>query len=60
MSNKKKINAVKEIEFRVNSVKKICENALDGSDEINLFTEIDRIDNMLFDIQDFINDLKDE
>ena len=58
--SEKKLNAIKEIEFRVNKVKNICENALDGSDEINLFTEIDRIDNMLFDIQDFINDLKDE
>lgn len=55
----KKLNAIKEIEFRVNRCKEICTNALEGSDEINLFTEMDKIDSWLFDINDFINDLKD-
>ena len=57
----KKLNAIKEIEFRISEVKKICDNALySGHEEINLFTKIDLIDNLLSDINDFINDLKDE
>lgn len=58
MSNKK-LNAIKEIEFRINEVKNVCDNALNGASEVNLFTEVDRIDSLLFDIQDFINDLKE-
>ena len=53
----KKINAIKEIEFRVNKCKEICDSGSFGGDP---FHSLNEIDNLLFDIQDFINDLKDE
>jgi len=55
----KKLNAIKEIEFRVNKVKEITQKVIDtrAYDECNW---IERIDDLLFDINDFINDLKDE
>ena len=56
----KKLNAIKEIESRISNIKKICDKVIRGKDEINLFSEIDCIDDLLFDINDFINDLKDE
>ena len=54
----KKLNAIKEIEFRINKCKEIC-----GSVPLELHeldTAIEDIDTLLFDINDFINDLKDE
>jgi hypothetical protein len=56
----KKINAIKEIESRIFNMKKICDEVIRESKEIDLFSEIDKIDDLLFDIDDFINDLKDE
>ena len=54
----KKLNAIKEIEFRINKCKEIC-----GNVPLELY-ELDRavedIDTLLFDINDFINDLKDK
>ena len=55
----KKLNAIKEIESRISNMKKICDKVIREKDEVNLFTEIDCIDDLLFDINDFINDLKD-
>lgn len=55
MSDKKAF-AIKEIEFRINKCKEICDNGSFGGDP---FTSIDEIDTLLFDIQDFINDLKE-
>jgi hypothetical protein len=52
----KKLNAIKEIEFRINRVKNTCNNKDSYSDKDTL---IDEIDTLLFDINDFINDLKD-
>ena len=54
----KKINAIKEIECRINRVKQYC---IGHSNEgaIELSERFEEIDNLLFDIQDFINDLKD-
>jgi hypothetical protein len=55
----KKLNAIKEIEFRVNAAKKSCREVLvDGA--FDSYSRVEHIDNLLFDIQDFINDLKDE
>ena len=53
----KKLNAIKEIEFRVNKCKEFCDNGSLGG---NPLKTLDEIDTLLFDIQDFINDLKDE
>jgi hypothetical protein len=58
MSNKK-LNAIKEIESRIFNMKKICDEVIRGAKEIDLFSEIDKIDDLLFDIDDFINDLKE-
>ena len=58
MSNER-INAIKEIEFRINMVKQLCI----GHSELNAIESAERfeeIDNLLYDINDFINDLKDE
>lgn len=55
----KKLNAIKEIEFRVTKCNEYCNKARDVED-YNYFKAIDEIDTLLFDIQDFINDLKDE
>lgn len=55
--SKEKLNAIKEIESRVNRVKELCDNGSKSGDPLET---IDLIDNLLFDIQDFINDLKDE
>lgn len=54
----KKLNAIKEIEFRVEACKKICSIPLIDWDELN--NALNEIDTLLFDINDFINDLKDE
>ena len=56
----KKLNAIKEIESRITEIKVICDKVIRGVKEVNLYTEIDCIDDLLFDINDFINDLKDE
>ena len=52
----KKLNAIKEIEFRVNKCKEICGNVPLELHELD--TAIEDIDTLLFDINDFINDLK--
>ena len=52
----KKLNAIKEIEFRINKCKEICGNVPLELHEID--TAIEDIDTLLFDINDFINDLK--
>jgi hypothetical protein len=54
----KKLNAIKEIEFRINKCKEICGNVPLELHE--LYIAIEDIDTLLFDINDFINDLKDE
>lgn len=56
--NDRKLNAIKEIEFRINKVKSFCPGIDLPAYEAN--TYLDEIDTLLFDIQDFINDLKDE
>jgi len=59
MSERK--NAIKEIEFKVNYVKNKVFELIHGEvDSLTLLNGIDEIDNMLFDINDFIKDLKDE
>ena len=57
MSNKK-LNAIKEIEFRINKAQKLCQGNRLNSNELSVV--LDDIDSLLFDINDFINDLKDE
>ena len=53
----KKLNAIKEIESRINSAKASCKEVLiDGV--FDAYSRIEHIDNLLFDINDFINDLK--
>lgn len=54
----KKLNAIKEIEFRVEACKKICSTPLIDWNELN--NALNEIDTLLFDINDFINDLKDD
>ena len=54
--SEKKLNAIKEIEFRVNKCKEICGNVPLELHELD--TAIEDIDTLLFDINDFINDLK--
>ena len=54
----KKLNAIKEIEFRINKVKSFCPGIDLPAYEANVY--LDEINTLLFDIQDFINDLKDE
>ena len=54
----KKLNAIKEIEFRIEKCKEICSTHLIDWSELN--KALDDIDTLLFDINDFINDLKDE
>ena len=51
----KKLNAIKEIEFRVNKAREVCSNRNNYSDPVAM---VEEIDNLLFDINDFINDLK--
>ena len=53
----KKLNAIKEIEFRINKCKEICGNVPLELHELD--TAIEDIDTLLFDINDFINDLKE-
>ena len=54
----KKLNAIKEIEFRINAAKASCKEVLiDGV--FDIYSRVECIDNLLFDINDFINDLKD-
>jgi len=53
----KKLNAIKEIEFRVNKCKEICNSTTEITDHE---WSLNEIDDLLFDINDFINDLKDE
>ena len=55
----KKLNAIKEIEFRIKGVKKLIKNLPEKS-ELEIIDKLEEVDNLLFDIQDFINDLKDE
>ena len=59
--SEKKLNAIKEIEFRVNRVKEHCTSAWDETTDENILRDhLNEIDTLLFDINDFINDLKDE
>ena len=57
----KKINAIKEIELKINTVKETC-NYIINKDLLQqqVLDRVDFMDTILFDIQDFINDLKDE
>ena len=53
-----KLNAIKEIELRINAAKASCKEVLiDGA--LDIYSRVECIDNLLFDINDFINDLKD-
>ena len=58
----KKLNAIKEIEFRINLIKTEYIKGFSSPEEsINSLCErFENIDNLLFDINDFINDLKDK
>ena len=52
-----KLNAIKEIELRINAAKASCKEVLiDGA--FDVYSRVECIDNLLFDINDFINDLK--
>jgi len=56
----KKIDAIKEIESKIKFVKDKCfESMHNETDSLSLISVIDEIDSMLFDINDFINDLKE-
>ena len=57
----KKLNAIKEIEFRVNLIKDEYIKGFSGDNESidSLCERMENIDSTLFDINDFINDLKD-
>ena len=55
----KELNAIKEIEFRINAVKSVIINSKSTTEEF-LRLDLNEIDSLLFDINDFINDLKDE
>ena len=57
MSDKKAF-AIKEIEFRINESKILCQEIILRGEQDSC-GNIDMIDTLLFDIQDFINDLKD-
>ena len=55
--SEKKLNAIKEIELRINAAKASCKEVLiDGA--FDVYSRVECIDNLLFDINDFINDLK--
>ena len=55
----KKLNAIKEIEFRVKAAKEHCTSAWDETNDENILRDhLNDIDTLLFDINDFINDLK--
>jgi len=57
----KKLNAIKEIEFRIEMVKDLCKYPVKEKNlPVSLEFRLEQIDNLLFDINDFINDLKDE
>ena len=57
----KKLNAIKEIEFRIKAAKEHCTCVLDETNDENILrAHLNDIDTLLFDINDFINDLKDE
>ena len=57
----KKLNAIKEIEFRIEMVKDLCKYPIEEKNlTVSLEFRLEQIDNLLFDINDFINDLKDE
>lgn len=56
LNQKAKESSIKEIEFRINKCKEICNNRNSNGDPLR---SIDEIDSLLFDIQDFINDLKE-
>ena len=52
-----KLNAIKEIESRINAAKASCREVLiDGA--FDAYSRVECIDNILFDINDFIDDLK--
>ena len=56
----KKLNAIKEIEFRIGMVKDLCKYPIEEKNlTVSLEFRLEQIDNLLFDINDFINDLKD-
>ena len=56
----KKLNAIKEIEFRIEMVKDLCKYPIEEKNlTVSLEFRLEQIDNLLFDINDFINDLKD-
>ena len=57
----KKLNAIKEIEFRIEMVKDLCKYPIEEKNfPVSLEFRLEQIDNLLFDINDFINDLKDD
>ena len=57
----KKLNAIKEIEFRIEMVKDLCKYPVREKNlTVSLEFRLEQIDNLLFDINDFINDLKDD
>ena len=56
-SENKKLNAIKEIEFRIKKAREVCSNRNNYSDPVAM---VEEIDNYLFDIGDFIDDLKDD
>jgi len=57
----KKLNAIKEIKFRIEMVRDLCKYPIEEKNlMVSLEFRLEQIDNLLFDINDFINDLKDE
>ena len=57
--SEKKLDAIKEIEFRIRGVKKLIKNLSEKS-EFEIINKLEEVDSLLFDINDFIDDLRDE
>ena len=56
----KKLNAIKEIEFRITKCKELCDTVEEKDlSHHQVICAVDDINSLLFDINDFINDLKD-
>ena len=53
----KKLNAIREIEFRIRESRILCQEIISGEEQDSC-GNADMIDTLLFDINDFINDLK--
>ncbi len=59
-NQKAKIDSVKEIEFRINKVKEIIAKLNSNTyTKLKVDDDINLVDTLLFDINDFINDLKE-